>query len=157
MLRRAMWKSQQTYTVQAVSARGQLPDKETQGTASLRRARLTRILAAAALCTIGLLKADEHVLDRAEQVRNLSAADAAQSRPVQLRGIVTYYDPRAPDLFIQDETAGIYIFCDRRLPIERGQKIELMGITGAGDFAPVVVHPKTRALGLGRLPNAPRV
>jgi len=131
--------------------------QEMQETASLRSVRLARILAAAALCTSGLLQADEHFLDRAEQVRNLSAADAAQSHPVRLRGIVTYYDPDAPDLFIQDETAGIYVFCEGRLPIERGQQIELSGITDAGDFAPVVIHPKTRMLGLGKLPNAPRV
>ena len=131
--------------------------QEMQETASLRSVRLARILAAAALCTSGLLQADEHFLDRAEQVRNLSAAGAAQSHPVRLRGIVTYYDPDAPDLFIQDETAGIYVFCEGRLPIERGQQIELSGITDAGDFAPVVIHPKTRMLGLGKLPNAPRV
>jgi len=128
-----------------------------QRTASLRSVRLARILTAAALCTSGLLEADEHFLDRVEQVRNLSAAEAAQSHPVRLRGIVTYYDPEAPDLFIQDESAGAYVFCDGRLPIERGQQIELSGITDAGDFAPVVVHPKTRSLGLGKLPNAPRV
>src|SRR5579864_683149 len=127
------------------------------GTASLHRARLTRILAVAALCTSGLLKADAQVLDRAEQVRNLSAADAAQSHPVKLRGIVTYYDPEGPDLFIQDESAGIYVFCDGRLPIERGQQIEVSGVSDAGDFAPVVVHPKARTLGVGKLPNAPRV
>ena len=131
--------------------------QEMQETASLRSVRLARILVAAALCTSGLLQADEHFLDRAEQVRNLSAAGAAQSHPVRLRGIVTYYDPDAPDLFIQDETAGIYVFCEGRLPIERGQQIELSGITDAGDFAPVVIHPKTRMLGLGKLPNAPRV
>jgi signal transduction histidine kinase len=125
-----------------------------QGTASLRRARLAGILAAAAFCASA---ADEHMLDRVEQVRNLSAADAALGHLVRLRGIVTYYDPQAPDLFIQDETAGIYVFCDRRFPIERGQQIELTGITGGGDFAPVVVHPNARTLGPGKLPNAPKV
>jgi len=115
------------------------------------------MLLVAAYCTTGLLKADEHVLDRVKEVRNLSAADAAQSHPVRLRGIVTYYDPDAPDLFIQDETAGVYVFCDQRLPIERGQQIELTGMTDGGDFAPVVVHPKARTLGPGKLPNAPKV
>ncbi|MBZ5595175.1 MAG: hypothetical protein LAP39_23260 [Acidobacteriia bacterium] len=128
-----------------------------QGTASLRRARLARILAAAAFCTSGLLEADERELDRVEQVRNLSAAEAAQKHPVRLRGIVTYYDPEAPDLFIQDASAGIYVFCDGRLPIERGQQIELTGITDAGDFTPVVIHPKVRTLGPGKLLNAPKV
>jgi len=127
------------------------------GAPLLRRARLAGTLAAAAFCISGTLAAEEHVLDRVEQVRNLSAADAALGHPVRLRGIVTYYDPEAPDLFIQDETAGIYVFCDRRLPIDRGQQIELTGITGGGDFTPVVVHPKARTFGPGKFPNAPKV
>ncbi len=71
-------------------------------------------------------------------------------------GLLPITIPTLP-IFSYRMTAGIYVFCEGRLPIERGQQIELSGITDAGDFAPVVVHPKTRMLGLGKLPNAPRV
>src|SRR4029077_7072274 len=92
-------------TREADSARSPLPAQEMQGTASVRCARLARTLAAAALCTSGLLEADEQVLDRGGEVRDLWAADAARRHSVGLRGIVTYSDPEAPDLFIRDESA----------------------------------------------------
>ncbi len=92
-------------------------------------------------------------LEGAAQVRKLPAAEAAKGLPVHLRGVVTYYDPGVPDLFVQDDTAGIYVACDSPVPVERGQEVELTGITGPGDFAPVVRHPHFRVLGPGELPK----
>ncbi len=96
-------------------------------------------------------------LEHAAQIRQLTASEAAKSLPVHLRGVITYYDPTVPDLFIQDETAGIYIACnvacDAPTPLERGQQVELTGVTGPGDFAPVVRLPRIRVLGRGRLPK----
>jgi signal transduction histidine kinase/CheY-like chemotaxis protein len=92
-------------------------------------------------------------LEHAAQVRELPAAEAAKGLLVHLRGVVTYYDPAGPDLFVQDETAGIYIACDAPAPIKRGQEVEVTGITGPGDFAPVVRHPRVRVLGPGELPK----
>ncbi len=93
-------------------------------------------------------------LERAAQIRELSAVDAAKGLPVHLRGVVTYYDPLAPDLFVQDETAGIYVACDAPARITRGQQVEITGVTGPGDFAPVVLHPQIHILGPGKLPKA---
>ncbi len=92
-------------------------------------------------------------MEHAKQIRELSAAEADKKLPVHLRGVVTYYDPGVPDLFIQDETAGIYISCDAAPAVERGQQVEITGVTGAGDFAPVVRHPHIRVLGPGKLPK----
>jgi signal transduction histidine kinase/FixJ family two-component response regulator len=92
-------------------------------------------------------------LEHASQIRNLSVAEAAKSLPVRLKGVVTYYDTAVPDLFIQDATAGIYVACDTPLPVQRGQQVEVTGVTGPGDFAPVVRHPKVRVLGPGKLPQ----
>ena len=61
--------------------------------------------------------------------------------------------PRARDLFIQDATAGIYVACDTPVSVERGQQVEITGVTGPGDFAPVVVHPRLHILGPGKLPK----
>src|SRR5579862_9122221 len=93
-------------------------------------------------------------LEHAAQIRELSAVDAAKGQPVHLRGVVTYYDPLAPDLFVQDETAGIYVACDAPARIARGQQVEITGVTGPGDFAPVVLHPQIHILGPGKLPKA---
>ena len=121
-------------------------------------ARLARILSAAVLCASSVLvRANAEVLDRVAEVRKLTAADAAKNRPVRVQAIVTYYDPGAPDLFIQDQTAGIYVFCKGPLPIQRGLKVELTGVSDPGDFASVIVEPKVRSLGPGELPKAPSV
>jgi signal transduction histidine kinase len=93
------------------------------------------------------------VLDSAAQIRALPAKEAGRGFPVRLRGVVTYYDPAAIDLFVQDATGGIYVACDTPLAVERGQQIEVTGITGPGDFAPVVLHPQARVLGPGTLPK----
>jgi signal transduction histidine kinase/ActR/RegA family two-component response regulator len=92
-------------------------------------------------------------LEHASQIRDLSPVEAAKGHPANLTGVVTYYDPAGPDLFIQDATAGIYVDCDAPLPIERGQQVEITGVTGPGDFAPVLLHPRIRILGAGKLPK----
>jgi len=98
------------------------------------------------------------VLDRAAAVRELSAAEAAKNLPVHLNGVVTYYDSLAPDLFVQDGTAGIYVNVEGPPPsLERGQEVEVTGVTGAGDFAPVVVHGRVRVTGVGKLPKPIRL
>src|SRR5579872_5612969 len=96
-------------------------------------------------------------LDRISQVRGLSAEEAARGLPVLLRAVVTYYDPASLELFVQDASGGIYVRCEKALSIERGQQIELTGITGPGDFAPEVIQPRVHVLGLGTLPTPRRV
>src|ERR1700682_325957 len=99
------------------------------------------------------------ILDRVAQIRSLSTEDAARGLPVRQRGVVTYYDatayladPLSIDLFVQDATGGIYVQCEKPLNINRGQQIELTGVTGPGEFAPVVRKPQLTVLGEGVLP-----
>src|SRR5438477_2078138 len=47
-------------------------------------------------------------LTHAEEVRRLTPDEAAKGYPVRLRGVVTM-DAPAPDFFVQDKTAGIYV------------------------------------------------
>jgi signal transduction histidine kinase len=85
------------------------------------------------------------------QIRLLTPDEAQRGFPVRLRGVVTYYDARPNDLFVQDATAGIYVVlttntCDK---LAAGQAVEITGITDVGDFAPVVkagaIHVNGRA------------
>ena len=39
----------------------------------------------------------------------MTVEEAKQSRAVRLRGVITYYDPEEPDLFVQDSTGGIWV------------------------------------------------
>ena len=101
--------------------------------------------------------ADPGGLDRVSQIRSLSTEQAARGLPVRLHAVVTYYDPVSLELFVQDESGGIYVQCQKPLKIERGQEIELNGITSPGDFAPEVIKPQVRVLGRGALPPPRRV
>jgi len=92
-------------------------------------------------------------LTRADQIRQLSPEEAARGYPVQIRGVVTD-DVPAPDFFVQDASAGIYV--EGRLSPQFthhfGDLVEVEGVTGPGKFAPVIKELKVRVLGKGTLP-----
>jgi signal transduction histidine kinase len=94
-------------------------------------------------------------LTRAEQVRTLSVEEAAAGRPVRIRGVITN-DVPAPDFFIQDATAGVYVegSKDPVFPHRFGDLVELEGVTGPGKFAPVIREQRIRVLGRGTPPTA---
>src|SRR5206468_8022600 len=48
------------------------------------------------------------VITQADKIRRLTPEEAAEGRPVRIRGVVTM-DAPAPDFFVQDSTAGIYV------------------------------------------------
>ena len=93
-------------------------------------------------------------LTHADQVRQLSAEQAAQTLPVKIRGVVTVDFP-APDFFIQDSTAGIYVEGNRStaFPHHLGDLVEIEGFTGPGKFAPVIREQQTRVIGQTTLPK----
>lgn len=98
--------------------------------------------------------AESDVLTTVSQIRKLSAADANKHRPVKLRGVVTFYDDGLYSRFFQDETAGIYIETTNTLSLQAGQLVELEGVTGPGEFAPVVVPTTVKTIGEGKMPAA---
>ena len=95
------------------------------------------------------------VLTHADQVRHLSAEEAALGYPVRIRGVVTD-DVPSPDFFVQDSTAGIYVEGSTSPSFGHhwGDLVELEGVTGPGKFAPVIREQKIRVLGRGQLPQA---
>jgi len=99
-------------------------------------------------------------LHAADQVRRLPADQAERHYPVRLRGVITFFDQRIPDKayrFIQDETAGVYLYMDPAIAgqsFSPGQFVELVGETGQGEFAPVVVAHHITILGERAFPGA---
>jgi len=93
------------------------------------------------------------LLTHASQIRQLSPEDAARGYPVQIRGVITD-DVPAPDFFVQDATAGIYVEGNLSPTFAHhfGDLVELEGITGPGKFAPVIKELKVRVVGQGTLP-----
>ena len=99
---------------------------------------------------------NDSFITRVDQIRRLSPDDAAKGHPVLIRGVVTM-DAPAPDFFIQDSTAGIYVEGNALLnfPHALGDLVEVEGITGPGKFAPVIRERQFRVIGPGTLPTAP--
>jgi len=93
-------------------------------------------------------------LTHAEEIRRLTPEQAALGYPVRVRGVITM-DAPAPDFFVQDPTAGIYVegSATPRFSHLLGQEVELEGITGPGKFAPVIREQRLRELGKGVLPK----
>jgi signal transduction histidine kinase/CheY-like chemotaxis protein len=84
--------------------------------------------------------ANGHILTTAKDVRSLPLDQVRLRRPVGLSAVVTYNDPARRVAFVQDKTAGIFVWSNHmnsRLTL--GDNIRLTGMTGPGDFAPMVM------------------
>ena len=118
------------------------------------------ILAGCLACALAL-KADDlgstNGIHKAEAIRDLTVTQAGQHYPVQLQGVVTFFDTNLFMRFIQDDTAGIYFFpysATNEPVLAAGQLVELDGNTGPGEFAPVVHPSRITILGTGAFPPA---
>jgi signal transduction histidine kinase/CheY-like chemotaxis protein len=99
---------------------------------------------------------DTTVLTDAATVRRLSVGDTALRHRVHLRGVVTYYDPAWRLVFVQDDTAGVYVNTEGATsPFAVGDAVEVEGQTDTGGFAPSVVNATIRAAGHARPWPAP--
>ena len=93
-----------------------------------------------------------------ETIRALSAVDARQRQPVRVRGVVTAHDAEENLLFVQDDTAGIYVEAWRHLhEVEPGDHVEVVGAIGPGAFAPIVEWPRLQVLGRASFPRPVRM
>jgi diguanylate cyclase (GGDEF)-like protein len=75
---------------------------------------------------------------------------AVSPQPVRITGTVTYIDPEWQLMFIQDESAGLYIRVPTTTRLSPSDRLEITGIpTTAGGIA----NPQFRVLGKGELPS----
>jgi diguanylate cyclase (GGDEF)-like protein len=103
------------------------------------------------------------VLTTCRAAHDISLERAARGYPIHLRGVVTFYDayldPRHAALFVHDATGSIFMALPSRpvLALKAGTLIDVEGISGNADYAPVILNPKVKAIGTGPLPlTAPR-
>lgn len=69
-----------------------------------------------------------------EQAGGAVSFNHLRGRPVRLQGVVTYYDPAWGQLFVQDETGGIYINpLDLDADLAAGDRVNIRGVVGPGD------------------------
>jgi signal transduction histidine kinase len=93
-----------------------------------------------------------------EQVREITPEQADKNYPVHLHGVVTFSDWKADQgVFLQDQTAGIYIGLNSDSDLPVGEEVEVEGTTTAGDFVPFVRVRQIRRLGPKPLPEPRRV
>jgi diguanylate cyclase (GGDEF)-like protein len=100
----------------------------------------------------------------AHEAHELSIEEAARGYPVHLRAVVTYYDPyidrRHGALFVHDSTGAIFIGVPAQpiLPLRAGTEVDIVGVSGTGDFAPIVARGAVHVVGQLQVPkSAPRV
>jgi signal transduction histidine kinase len=113
-----------------------------------------RTLAMAATDPVNL-NTDLAPLSEIMEVRKLSPKEASRAYPVHITGVVTFSDQSSYLHFVQDETAGIYLDPSTmsNAPVLRsGQKIEVTGFSGPGDYAPIILAQSIRLLGESVLP-----
>ena len=106
--------------------------------------------------------ADPTVITNARTAHSLSATEAARKHPVHLRAVVTYYDPyvhrHQASLFVCDPSGCIFAALPVQpiLPLQAGTLVDLQGVSGAGNFAPIIEEPKVHVLGQSHTPRNPR-
>ncbi len=103
-------------------------------------------------------------LTTTKAVHTLPFAEAVRGYPVRLQAVVVYYDPyvdpRHGSIFIHDASGAIFVGVPRRpiLPLRAGTLIEVTGVSGPGDYAPIIERTEVRVLRQAELPRtAPRV
>jgi signal transduction histidine kinase len=80
--------------------------------------------------------------------------EGAVPSPVQIRGVVTYARYPTYKLFVQDATGGIYCSRPHQGPEPAsGDEVEVTGVRGVGDFAPIVEKTHVRMLRRAPLPQ----
>jgi diguanylate cyclase (GGDEF)-like protein len=91
-------------------------------------------------------------------VHQLASSRAEQALPVRITGVITYIDQPRRQLFLQDPSGGIYVSYSGDHPeVSVGSRVTLTGITGPGDYAPVILAPKFSGQGIAPMPAAVQV
>jgi diguanylate cyclase (GGDEF)-like protein len=89
-------------------------------------------------------------------IRVLTSNQAREARPVHLKGVVTVVSGWKSSFFFQDPTSGISVDRLTAVPeLHSGEEIEIQGVTGGGQFAPIINAKTVTVLGKGTLPPAP--
>ena len=116
----------------------------------------------------GIVKAGDtkaSVLTTTRAVHELSSANAARALSVRVRGVITYYDVNflnegSSAFFLHDSTGSIFVIAaPGSHPVFRaGQLVEVTGVSGAGEFAPIIQQAKFALISDSHLPSsAPKV
>lgn len=94
------------------------------------------------------------VISSVAEVRGLEPSQAAEALPARITGVITYIDPLWHQLWLQDDSGGIFIKYAGDYPeLLAGSRATVFGITNPGNYAPVISAPKFRVAGKGPFPK----
>ena len=97
------------------------------------------------------------LLEQISQIRRLSPEEANRHYPAKLRGVVTYFDKVAPNLFIQDGADCIWVRWNPKTAApSAGDLVEIEGTTSLSGFAPFIEETNLRPLGHAAMPEPTR-
>ncbi len=103
-------------------------------------------------------EAAKTVLKSAHEVHSLTSAEASRAYPVHILATVTYYDPfidqRHAAVFVRDASGSIFVRAplDRQSGLHAGDVVRVDGVSGAGDYAPIVEHAQVTVVGHAGIP-----
>jgi signal transduction histidine kinase/ActR/RegA family two-component response regulator len=91
------------------------------------------------------------------EIRQLLPVEARRGYPVRLRAVATAAASSiSSNAFVQDSTGGIFL-ATVGPHTKSGQVFDVVGQTGAGDFAPVIDKAAVQAVGTAQLPEPLRL
>jgi len=87
------------------------------------------------------------------QIHAMPEEEIMRNPSKRVRGVVTYYDSFYQNLFITDETNGMYVGTISAMGLKPGTLIEAIGIVKTGNGYPYITHSEIKILGTGSLPE----
>jgi diguanylate cyclase (GGDEF)-like protein len=100
-------------------------------------------------------------LTTAAAVHGLSPLESKRQYPVHLRAVCVVCFPGWHGFFVNDGSTGVYVETKNQIlltdAIHTGSMLEVEGVTGPGEFSPIVDQASVRVLGEGALPSARHV
>ncbi|MGB6220832.1 histidine kinase [Haloferula sp.] len=115
-------------------------------------------IALLACVQLATAQSDGEVLTKIRDVISLSEERASSEIPVSVSGVVTAAPPDwNGQFFVQDDTSGIFVSNYGREGPQTGDVVVIKGVSNAGGFAPIIIHPEWEKVGTAPLPAAKKV
>lgn len=99
------------------------------------------------------------LVESVARIREIGNEGARQRLPVSITAVITAVQPLWDCYFIQLDGHGIFVDAsDQSVShLRAGMRVHLNGLTQAGDFAPIIMHPQLTVLGQEALPEPQHV
>ncbi len=95
-----------------------------------------------------------YLLDTIGAIRQVRPERAGLHHPVAVRATVTFVDPIWRTLYVQDASGGVLVRAERTTDLRVGDRLQIDGVTDAGDPLPLVLAERIARLGADALPDA---